>query len=201
MGRRSRVRLPGPVPGGRRGGCPRCFVGGPPAAGRDHRVAAERGVVPGELENGGPAGHAADLVQQPDPGMRLVPVNRTGQLAAQDQATVHILSGPCRRMAGRSPDGRRRAPRIALPRCRAMPPTCRCAGASQDRELVRHRSGLDIIQHVGPESQVMRGPPLQDRVVSGPRGRVLATGDRPLPGVGVRESLATLIISHALMFT
>jgi ABC-type phosphate transport system substrate-binding protein len=52
------------------------------------------------------------------------------------------------------------------------------------------------IEDIGPESQVMRGPPCQDRVVSGPRGGVLPAGDGAPPRVRVREALATLIISH-----
>jgi len=43
----------------------------------------------------------------------------------------------------------------------------------------------------------VRGPSLQDRVVLGPRGRILAAGDGSPPRVRVREALAALIITHS----
>ena len=130
--------------------------------------------------------------------MRLVPVDRAGQLAAQDQATVHILSGHAVTGQVDHLAGVDVAPRAQ--RCRGVEQCHRLAdapGAGQDRELVRHRPGLDIIEDTGPESQVMRGPPLQDRVVCGPRGGVLPAGNGPPPRVRVRETVAALIISHA----
>jgi hypothetical protein len=71
------------------------------------------------------------------------------------------------------------------------------AGTSQHRELVRYGPGLGVMQDIGPESQVMSGPPLQDGMVPGPRGWVLGAGDGPPPRVRVREALAALIISHS----
>ena len=67
-------------------------------------------------------------------------------------------------------------------RCRGVEQRHRLAnapGTGQDRELVRHRSGLEVIQDTGPEPQVMRGPPLQDGVVPGPCSRVLLRRPRP----------------------
>ena len=72
------------------------------------------------------------------------------------------------------------------------------ADAETQRMILRVQRLQGVVQDIGAESQVVRGPPLQDRVVPGPRGRVLAAGDGPPPGVGVREALAALVVSHTL---
>jgi MmyB-like transcription regulator ligand binding domain len=82
------------------------LVGRPPAAGRDHSVAAERGVVPGELENGSPAGHDPDapdlaalvgelLVKSPDFG-RIWGRYKVRRAGAGDGLFRHPLVGTIR---------------------------------------------------------------------------------------------------------
>src|SRR5579863_5985759 len=83
--------------------------------------------------------------------------------------------------------------------CRSVEECYRLAdppGAGQDRELIRHRSGLDVMQHVDPKSEIMRSSPLQSRMVLGPGGRVLPARDGSPPRVRVREALAALIVPH-----
>jgi hypothetical protein len=67
----------------------------------------------------------------------------------------------------------------------------------QDRELVGHRPGLDVVQDTGSEPQIVRGPHLQDRVISGPGDRVLPADGGPPPRVRIREALTALIVPHA----
>ena len=134
------------------------LVGHPSATSRDDGVAGEGRPVPGGLHDRRPAGHSADLIEQPHPAAGAVYVHRAGQLPAQGQALAQVpVAHPVARQMDHLPCVDVRAGTQRVSRVQQRDRFADAPRTGKHRRLVGHLPGRYVLQDVGAESQVMGG--------------------------------------------